>query len=170
MRRDLVSVLGAIIVGSTLSVAVAGLQRRGGEAPKVAKIEKIKDNLYYIFEPASGGNTAALVTDNGVILVDAKYAGWGQEILHQLHTGRTSASFTTSCTAPGTTCRCSSRFETKCTVFQTLIVLTVHKGVLKAEYWSSVGGRRCTAGPARTRRDAVSGWQRPHSSRHPAAG
>src|SRR5436309_11462046 len=86
-RKEIVSALCAIIAGGTLAVAVAGFQGRGGqEGPKVARIEKVKDNLYYIFEPASGGNTAAFVTDSGVVLVDAKNPGWGQEILRQLHT------------------------------------------------------------------------------------
>ena len=59
MRKEIASALCAIIAGGTLSVAVGGFQGRGGqEGPKVARIEKVKDNLYYIFEPASGGNSS----------------------------------------------------------------------------------------------------------------
>ena len=34
----------------------------------------------------SGGNTAVLVTDNGVLLVDTKLPGWGQPILDRIKT------------------------------------------------------------------------------------
>jgi glyoxylase-like metal-dependent hydrolase (beta-lactamase superfamily II) len=49
-----------------------------------AQLEKVKDNLYVI--KGGGGNTAAFVTANGVVVVDTKLAGWGQAILDQIKT------------------------------------------------------------------------------------
>src|SRR5262249_19541109 len=46
--------------------------------------EQIKDNLYMIAEPTSGGNTVVFVTDAGVVLIDTKNAGWGEEILRNV--------------------------------------------------------------------------------------
>ena len=39
-----------------------------------------------IWTTFSGGNTAVLVTDNGVLLVDTKLPGWGQPILDRIKT------------------------------------------------------------------------------------
>ena len=50
----------------------------------VAQIEKVKDNLFMV--TGGGGNTAAFVTANGVVLVDTKLANWGQAILDQVRT------------------------------------------------------------------------------------
>jgi cyclase len=44
----------------------------------------VKDNLYMI--TGGGGNTAAYVSANGVVLVDTKLANWGQAILDQVKT------------------------------------------------------------------------------------
>ena len=52
--------------------------------PKVAEIQKIKDNLYMI--TGGGGNTAAFVTNKGVVLVDAKMPDWGEAIQNKLKT------------------------------------------------------------------------------------
>ena len=73
-----VLVFSAVLVSGVLSVGVAAtFQGRGAQGSKVAKIEQIKDNLYFIAEPTSGGNTVVFVTDNGVVLIDTKNAGWG---------------------------------------------------------------------------------------------
>src|SRR2546427_12643410 len=86
MRRRLV--LGAIIAVGALSIAASAFQgppaggRQGG--PNVAQIEKVKDNLYMI--TGGGGNTAAFITDRGVVVVDTKLAGWGQPILDKIKT------------------------------------------------------------------------------------
>jgi glyoxylase-like metal-dependent hydrolase (beta-lactamase superfamily II) len=45
-------------------------------------IQKVADNLYMI--PGAGGNTAAYVAANGVVLVDTKLANNGQAILDQV--------------------------------------------------------------------------------------
>ena len=53
-------------------------------AAKVAEIEKVKDNLYIL--KGGGGNTAAFITEKGVVVVDTKLAGWGQAILDKIKT------------------------------------------------------------------------------------
>ena len=91
------AVLAAIVVVGTLSIAVAARQAPPpGPAPasmKATTIEKVKDNLYVItgssiavMEAFSGGNTAVFVTDKGVVLVDTKLPGWGQQILERIRT------------------------------------------------------------------------------------
>ena len=86
MKRKLV--LGAIIAVGALSIATSAFQgspagggaRQGG--PNIAQIQKVKDNLYMI--TGGGGNTAAFVTDAGVVIVDTKLANWGQAILDKV--------------------------------------------------------------------------------------
>ncbi len=97
MRRGLV--LGTLMLAGGLSLAVAAaVQAPPPTGPTPAalaatKIEKVKDNLYIITGSApaprdafSGGNTAVLVTDTGVVVVDTKLAGWGQVILDRIKT------------------------------------------------------------------------------------
>jgi len=79
MKR--IVVLGALLAIGTLSVAAAGLQQPP-QGPKVVEVEKIKDNLFML--KGGGGNTAAFLTANGVVVVDAKNPGWGQPILDKL--------------------------------------------------------------------------------------
>lgn len=47
-------------------------------------LERVTENLYVI--RGGGGNTAALVTEAGVVLVDTKLPGYGRGILEQLRT------------------------------------------------------------------------------------
>jgi glyoxylase-like metal-dependent hydrolase (beta-lactamase superfamily II) len=77
-------VLGAIITAGTLAMAALpqAAQQPAAAGPNVAQIEKVKDNLYMI--TGGGGNTAAFVTGNGVVLVDTKLANWGQAILDKV--------------------------------------------------------------------------------------
>ena len=92
MKR--VIVLGVVLAIGGLSIAVAGFQGapaagqgrggRGQQGPPVAEIQPIKENLYLI--TGGGGNTAAYVTDAGVVLVDTKLANWGQAILDKVRT------------------------------------------------------------------------------------
>jgi cyclase len=88
MRREMV--LGLVIAAGGLSLTLAGAQNppagqgRGAQGPPVAQIEKVKDNLFVII--GGGGNTAAFITANGVVLVDTKLANWGQAILDKVKT------------------------------------------------------------------------------------
>ncbi len=91
MKR--IALLGGLIAIGGLSLAAAGLQApqgrgrgqgRGPQGPPVAQIEKVKDNLYEI--TGGGGNSAAFITDKGVVLVDTKLPGWGQAILDKIKT------------------------------------------------------------------------------------
>jgi glyoxylase-like metal-dependent hydrolase (beta-lactamase superfamily II) len=79
-------VLGTIITAGTVAMAAVpyAAQQPAAAGPNVAGIEKVKDNLYMI--TGGGGNTAAFVTGNGVVLVDTKLANWGQAILDQVKT------------------------------------------------------------------------------------
>ena len=74
------SILSAVVGVGALVMATAPLTAR----QNVAQIEKVKDNLYVI--KGGGGNTAAFITANGVVIVDTKLAGWGQAILDQIKT------------------------------------------------------------------------------------
>jgi cyclase len=88
-------VLGALLTAGALSMAAAAYQQppQGLPAPALAatKIEKVKDNLYIITgsdptnrEAFSGGNTGVFITDQGVVVVDTKLAGWGQVLLDKI--------------------------------------------------------------------------------------
>lgn len=76
-------VLSTLIVAGALSVA-AGSRAQPSTGPKVVELQKLKDNLYLL--SGGGGNSAAFVTDLGVVLVDTKLAGWGQPLLDKLKT------------------------------------------------------------------------------------
>ena len=83
MRRGVV--LGALIAVGALSVGLAGQQQRAA----LPDLQKVKDNLYMIAasNPGvgfTGGNVSVLVTDNGVIVVDTKLAGYGPDILAKI--------------------------------------------------------------------------------------
>lgn len=80
MKRGLV--LG-LIFGAGLTVTQAW---QPAPPPNVAEIEKVKDNLYMITGAGGGGNTAAFITANGVVLVDTKNPNWGQAILDKVKT------------------------------------------------------------------------------------
>ena len=69
MRR--VVMLGAVVLVGALSViGVAG--QRG---QNVVEVDRLEDNLFVL--RGGGGNSAAFVTNDGVVLVDTKLAGWG---------------------------------------------------------------------------------------------
>src|SRR5215208_5044238 len=77
-------VLGILIAAGIACAAVSGCRAKPEDGPKIAAIKKVKDNLYVI--KGGGGNTAAFITDTGVVLVDTKLPGWGQPILDQVRT------------------------------------------------------------------------------------
>jgi len=85
MKRAIV--LGILLAAGGMTLAAAGFQNREGagrgpQGPNVAEIEKVNDRLYMI--TGGGGNTAAFITDRGVVLVDTKLANWGQAILDKV--------------------------------------------------------------------------------------
>jgi cyclase len=81
MRRTVV--LGLLVsAGATVMAAGASLQPPATDKPKIAEIEKVKDNLFVI--TGGGGNTAAFITEKGVVVVDTKLAGWGPQILEKI--------------------------------------------------------------------------------------
>src|SRR4051812_44156514 len=78
----------AALLGILMAVGAMGIRAQqappGGQAaqPQGATIEKLKDNLFVI--KGGGGNTAAFVTSNGVVIVDTKLANWGQQIMDNI--------------------------------------------------------------------------------------
>jgi len=90
-------ILVALLAAGALSIVAAGYQQPSQGLPAAARaatqIEKVKDSLYMITgaDPTdrnsfSGGNTGVFITDNGVVVVDTKLAGWGQVILDKIKT------------------------------------------------------------------------------------
>ncbi len=82
------SIVAATWTGLSAQQPAAGQGREGGAgrgaAPGVGAAQKVANNLFMI--PGAGGNTAAFVTANGVVLVDTKLANNGQAILDQVRT------------------------------------------------------------------------------------
>jgi glyoxylase-like metal-dependent hydrolase (beta-lactamase superfamily II) len=89
-------VLGIIVITGAVVAAGANLaalqapaapapgRQGGGGAGGIKSIEKVADNLYFIF--GNGGNTAVYVAEKGVVLVDTKNPNNGQAILDQVKT------------------------------------------------------------------------------------
>jgi cyclase len=77
-----------MLVGILLGLGAIGMSARqgGSSQPNTAEIEKVRDNLFLIKGAGSGGNTAALITNTGVVLVDTKNPNWGQAILDKVRT------------------------------------------------------------------------------------
>lgn len=75
-----------VLIAILLAAGVAGIvaQQPAGGPPQVAELVKLRDNLFVV--KGGGGNTAALVTSNGVVLVDTKLANWGERIMQQVRT------------------------------------------------------------------------------------
>lgn len=81
MRR--VALLGTLLLVFASAMALSrALAQPPAQQPAVAEIEKVRDTLYVI--KGGGGNTAAFLTEQGVVLVDTKLAGWGQAILDKV--------------------------------------------------------------------------------------
>jgi glyoxylase-like metal-dependent hydrolase (beta-lactamase superfamily II) len=73
--------LSLLLIVAAISLWATGLQNT---APGL-EIQKVKDNLYMITTPMFGaGNTAAFITEGGVVLVDTKTPGNGQAILDKV--------------------------------------------------------------------------------------
>jgi cyclase len=84
MKRGFI--LGSLVIVGALLAALGAGNGQGGilqtSSPKYIQVDKIKDNLYVL--RGGGGNTAALITTDGVVLVDTKLPGWGKPILDEL--------------------------------------------------------------------------------------
>ena len=92
MRRAVC--LAMLLVAGGLTIAAAGCGEGNSSPPPVPAIEQVSDNLYVIKggDPTdrstfSGGNVAVYVTDgHGVVVVDSKLPGYGQQIIDQIRT------------------------------------------------------------------------------------
>lgn len=89
MRRAIV--LGMVLAVGAVSLGAARFQnppagqgRGGAQAQTALEIQKVRDNLYMI--SGGGGNTAAFITDGGVVVVDTKNPGNGPAILDKIKT------------------------------------------------------------------------------------
>jgi cyclase len=82
MRRTFV--LAILVAAGGLSLAAAHLQQPAAPQPMVVEVEKIKDNLFML--KGGGGNTAAFITANGIVLVDSKLPGWGKPLIEKVKT------------------------------------------------------------------------------------
>jgi len=86
MKRMIV--LGALLVLGGLSMAVAAQQ---AQTKQVIDVQKVADNYYVLTSSTpgndatfSGGNVGVFITNNGIVLVDTKLAGWGQTFLERV--------------------------------------------------------------------------------------
>lgn len=75
MRRH--TILVTLVSVGVLAAAVSAWQQPPPE--RVVQVEKVADNLFVL--RGGGGNTAAFLTAEGVVLVDTKLPGWGQPLL-----------------------------------------------------------------------------------------
>jgi cyclase len=71
-------VLSGLLIAGAISLMAA--QQQG--TPAALEIQKVKDNLYMITN--GGGNTAAFITEKGVVVVDTKNPGHGPGILEKI--------------------------------------------------------------------------------------
>jgi len=83
MKR--IAVLCALVAVGALSMVVSAYQATQSPAPKVLEVEKLKDNLFMLKNPDSGGNTAVFIGTTGVVVVDTKNPGWGRPILDKIN-------------------------------------------------------------------------------------
>jgi cyclase len=88
MKREFV--LSALVIVGVLSAILGPVrQGRAGQgggqqtpSASMIQVQRVRDNLY-VFS-GGGGNTAAFITANGVVLVDTKLPGWGKAMLEKL--------------------------------------------------------------------------------------
>ena len=79
MKR--LAVLSCLLMAGAISMVFARQQQQQ-RPPASLEIQKVKDNLYVI--TGGGGNTAAFITDKGVVIVDTKVPGMGPGILEKV--------------------------------------------------------------------------------------
>ena len=77
MKR--LAVLSGLLLAGAISLMAAQEQPR---PPAQLEIQKVKDNLYMI--TGAGGNTAAFITEKGVVVVDTKLPNNGPGILEKI--------------------------------------------------------------------------------------
>src|SRR5437667_1192999 len=70
----------AALFGLLLVAAISLLAAQ--QQPASLEIQKVKDNLYVI--TGGGGNTAAFITEKGVVVMDTKNPGNGPGILEKI--------------------------------------------------------------------------------------
>ncbi len=75
MKR--LAVLSGLLLAGAISLLAAQQQ-----TPATLEIQKVKDNLYVI--TGGGGNTAAFITEKGVVVIDTKNPGNGPGILEKI--------------------------------------------------------------------------------------
>ena len=86
MKRMIV--LGVLLVVGGLSMAGAAQQ---AQTRQVIDVQKVADNYYVLTSSTpgneatfSGGNVGVFITNNGIVLIDTKLAGWGQTFLERV--------------------------------------------------------------------------------------
>src|SRR5262247_3520985 len=79
MKR--LAVLSGLLLAGAISMVVAQQQPQQSQ-PAQLEIQKVKDTLYVI--TGGGGNTAAFITEKGVVVVDTKLKGNGPGILEKI--------------------------------------------------------------------------------------
>jgi cyclase len=77
MKR--LAVLAGLLLAGAISLMAANQQQRQLAS---LEIQKVKENLYLI--TGGGGNTAAFITEKGVVVVDTKLPGYGPSILEKV--------------------------------------------------------------------------------------
>ena len=77
MKRGIV--LGLLLAVGALSLGAATSAQ---QEEMVVDVEQLQDNLYVL--RGGGGNSAAFVTSDGVVLVDTKVPGWGQPLIDKI--------------------------------------------------------------------------------------
>jgi glyoxylase-like metal-dependent hydrolase (beta-lactamase superfamily II) len=89
MKRWLV--LTSLLAVGALSMTAAAYQAQTQQRAVLPDLTKVKDNLYIIGSSSpvdrstfTGGNTGVFITENGVVVVDTKLAGYGPTILQKI--------------------------------------------------------------------------------------
>jgi cyclase len=81
--KRLIVLLGLLSTGSLLFVASSSTRTHAAQQqPPALEISQVKPNLYVI--TGGGGNTAAFITENGVVIVDTKLPNNGPGILEKV--------------------------------------------------------------------------------------
>lgn len=80
MKR--LAVLLCLVTVGAVSMLFAQQQPQQQRPPATLEIQKVKDTLYVI--TGGGGNTAAFITEKGVVIVDTKNPGMGPGILEKV--------------------------------------------------------------------------------------